>query len=94
MKFPDPDWDDPRSADYEPLPGGTQRQNGQDRNYGSVNHPSNTQNTQPQVPEATRPAQQSQQPEAGSSSNAAGDSRPPPTYAEAVTGDHKVQSQS
>lgn len=112
LKFPEPDWDDPRNADYEPLPGDAQQPGGDgeggrvtyyyvsrqtvshdhrdaNRNYGSVNPPTNTQDIQPPVPEASRP----QQPEPGSSSNAAGESRPPPTYAEAVKGDHKVQSQ-
>lgn len=66
-----------------------------DRNYGSMNHPSDAQNAQTRGPAPTRPSQQppqQQQPETGSSSNADGESRPPPTYAEAVKGDHKVQS--
>ncbi|KAL1962873.1 hypothetical protein VTN77DRAFT_9051 [Rasamsonia byssochlamydoides] len=61
-----------------------------DRNYGAISTP---QTVPPQVPSATRPAPQAPYPEADSSYAAPSDSRPPPTYAEAVRGDYKVQTQ-
>lgn len=51
------------------------------------------QQPQPQQPSPQQPSPQQPQPEAGSSSNAGAGPRPPPTYAEAVKGDHKMQSQ-
>lgn len=52
-----------------------------DRRYGA------TDNTAPQVPSQTRPGNSSVAPNESSSS------AHPPTYAEAVKGDHKVQTQ-
>jgi hypothetical protein len=105
MKYPDPE-DYPEG--YEPLDtqrGDAEdgrrvtyyyvsRQPGevrpQDRNYGTTG----SQTSPPQVSSSTTPAGQTSQPEAGSSSNAAtGEIHAPPTYAEAVKADHKVQTQ-
>jgi uncharacterized membrane protein YqaE (UPF0057 family) len=109
LKYPDPDPDHPEHEGYEPLAGSRRgdveggratyyyvsRQpagpSPEDRNYGAV---SASQTSPNRVPSATKPAPREPQPEAGDSSNAApGGSHPPPTYAEAVKGDHKVQTQ-
>lgn len=57
--------------------------------YGTINTPPNP----PQVPATTRPDPRFTQPnlDAGSS-EAVPPNRPPPTYAEAVKGDYKVQT--
>ncbi|KAH8705432.1 putative stress response RCI peptide [Talaromyces proteolyticus] len=55
------------------------------RSYGATNT-----STPPQVPSSTRPVDGGNQ---GSSSNGPSGDNHPPTYAEAVKGDHKVQTQ-
>ncbi|PGH26861.1 hypothetical protein AJ80_01443 [Polytolypa hystricis UAMH7299] len=82
----------PPSADQSP----------QHRSYGTNASPGPQQS--PHVDQATRPAPKSQSPQPsqqdhptnsageGSSTNRAGESRAPPTYAEAVKGDHKIQT--
>ncbi|PYH98046.1 putative stress response RCI peptide [Aspergillus ellipticus CBS 707.79] len=103
LKYPEPDYDDPS---YEPLPGhGGDAENGRatyyyvshqppqhssQRGYGTV-PPQHSQagNVKPQNRQPAH--QQNYDPSAGSSSQDPADSRPPPTYAEAVKGDHKVQ---
>ena len=106
MKYPEPDYDSlvyepiPQSAgqggdveggrvyyyvSHEPI------QHPSQRGYGTVQQP-------PEQNRSPAPKQQQQyqpQPEQGSgegSSQGQNDSRPPPTYAEAVRGDNKVQS--
>lgn len=100
MKYPEPE-DYPEG--YEPLDvEGSRRvtyyyvsrqpgeQRPMNRSYGTAD----TQTSPPQVPSGTRPTEQNSQPEAGTSSNAApSGSHAPPTYAEAVRGDNKVQTQ-
>lgn len=100
LKYPDQDDD----AAYEPIPGGSNQrrdlENGQvtyyyvshpppqQRSYGATDprvQPS--ENTQPKHPNQTSNAA------AGSSSGQQSEARPPPTYAEAVQGDHKIQTQ-
>ncbi|KAJ5894210.1 hypothetical protein N7495_005901 [Penicillium taxi] len=99
-KFPEPDYDD---AAYEPIPGGSsQRRDLEDGRvtYYYVSH------QPPQNPSQTRSygavQQQSQNAQskpagtqvvASSSNGGTSEARPPPTYAEAVQGDHKIQSQ-
>ncbi|PKX97340.1 putative stress response RCI peptide [Aspergillus novofumigatus IBT 16806] len=108
LKYPEPDYDDPNyepipgHADgrrdtesgrvtyyyvsHQPI------QHPSQRGYGTVS-PQN----QPAPNPAPQPQQQAPKPhheegQGGSSDQAQGDSRPPPTYAEAVKGDHKVQT--
>ncbi|KAL4966867.1 putative stress response RCI peptide [Aspergillus stella-maris] len=100
LKHPEPDYDDPS---YEPVPnrrGDVENGNvtyyyvshqsapnqGQ-RGYGTL--PPQQGSGQPRQP---APKPQHEQPTAGSSSQGQDESRPPPTYAEAVKGDNKVQS--
>lgn len=104
LKNPEPDYDD---VAYEPISGGASqrrdlengqvtyyyvsnqppRQPSQQRAYGAVDqHASTETNAQP------KPSNHPQQGGAGSSSGQ-GEARPPPTYAEAVQGDNKIQSQ-
>ncbi|KAJ5091955.1 hypothetical protein NUU61_006825 [Penicillium alfredii] len=96
LKYPDPDYDE---VVYEPIPGGSSQrrdlengnvtyyyvshqplQHPSQRSYGTVN---------PQGP--SHPERQEA---GGSSGQAQGNAPPPPTYAEAVRGDNKVQSQN
>ncbi|KKK16857.1 hypothetical protein P175DRAFT_0497782 [Aspergillus ochraceoroseus IBT 24754] len=102
LKYPEPDYDDPT---YEPVSNGrTDVENGHvtyyyvsrepvqrppQRDYGTM--PSQTASN-PQPNPQSQAQQPDQQPHAGSSSQAHDDSRPPPTYAEAVRGDNKVQT--
>ncbi|OJI89523.1 hypothetical protein ABZX51_008637 [Aspergillus tubingensis] len=101
LKYPEPDYDDPS---YEPLPGDAE--NGRVTYYyvshQPIQHPSQRGygTMPPQQPQAANAPPQNRQPtpnhpheqaQAGSSSQDHPDSRPPPTYAEAVKGDHKVQ---
>ncbi|KAJ5279685.1 hypothetical protein N7478_005057 [Penicillium angulare] len=107
LKYPDPEYEDPAyepipggSGQRQDLENGTVTyyyvshpppQHSSQRSYGTngprVQEPTqNTQNTQPKPPT---------QPQAGGASSSSGqaEARPPPTYAEAVQGDHKIQSQ-
>lgn len=94
LKYPD----DPEDHRYEPLEGDdveggrrvttyyyvSRQPNAPpqpERSYGATNT-----SAPPQVPTGSRPAE-------GSSSNGQTSSGFPPTYAEAVKGDHKVQTQ-
>ncbi|PWY79289.1 hypothetical protein BO70DRAFT_397397 [Aspergillus heteromorphus CBS 117.55] len=95
LKYPEPDYDDPS---YEPLPGqGGDAENGRATYYyvshQPIQHPSQRDygTVPPQHPQAHAPSPNRQQNDqaAGSSSQDPSDSRPPPTYAEAVKGDHK-----
>ncbi|EED22950.1 stress response RCI peptide, putative [Talaromyces stipitatus ATCC 10500] len=101
MKYPDAE-DYPEG--YEPVDGsGRDVENGRrvtyyyvshqapvpprsDRRYGATDN-SNSNTPAPQVPSQTRSGNSSVAPDASSSS------AHPPTYAEAVKGDHKVQTQ-
>ncbi|KAL4894743.1 hypothetical protein BDV59DRAFT_174902 [Aspergillus ambiguus] len=102
LKYPEPDYDDPN---YEPIAGGSNRrgdvENGSityyyvshqpmqpppsQRGYGTLNPQSQSQSPKPAG--ANPPSA----PGAGASSSHAEDARPPPTYAEAVRGDNKIQ---
>ena len=63
-----------------------QGQQGQiNRSYGTTGQ---GQGEAPKVPEGTRPGQQ----QAGAGEGSNGAARAPPTYAEAIKGDHKVQT--
>lgn len=105
LKHPEPDYDDPS---YEPIPGGPARgrdvENGrvtyyyvshqpdqpqQPRAYGTLGSQNPAQSPGRQA--APKP-QQAHPVEGGSSSQSHDESRPPPTYAEAVKGDNKVQT--
>lgn len=100
MKYPEPDYDE---VAYEPIPGGSSQrrdlENGRvtyyyishqplqhpsSRAYGSVDSHAQQQSNRSDA--ASKPTN-SPQPAAGSSH------QEPPTYAEAVRGDHKVQTQ-
>ncbi|KAJ5782285.1 hypothetical protein N7457_004059 [Penicillium paradoxum] len=100
LKYPEQDYDD---ASYEPIPGGGSRrrdlengnvtyyyvshqppQNPSQRGYGTVS-PQGQQAPNP----ANKPHNQNEEGGNGGSSSA----HPPPTYAEAVRGDNKVQNQ-
>lgn len=92
LKYPEPDYDDPH---YESVPGGQPRQ---DEERGHVTYyfisrqPAAAQQSgQPRRDYGTviSHAAQPSQAEAGSSQD---DIHQPPTYAEAVKGDHKVQT--
>ncbi|KAI9374152.1 hypothetical protein BJX61DRAFT_541084 [Aspergillus egyptiacus] len=105
LKNPEPDYDDPL---YEPVPnqGGDVEngrvtyyyvshqaaQNPSQRGYGTL-PPQQAPESQSQ-PQSRLPASKPQHEEhtAGSSSQDHDNSRPPPTYAEAVKGDHKLQA--
>ncbi|KAL2810103.1 hypothetical protein BJX63DRAFT_434623 [Aspergillus granulosus] len=102
LKYPEPDYDDPS---YEPVP--NQRRdvenghvtyyyvshqsvpNQSQRAYGTISQQAS--DLPPQARQAT-PKPHQEQGAAGSSSQGHDDSRPPPTYAEAVKGDNKVQN--
>ncbi|GMG45306.1 unnamed protein product [Aspergillus oryzae var. brunneus] len=102
LKYPEQDPDDPY---YEPVPGNAHRrdvENGHVTYYyvshQQIQHPSQRGYGTVAPTTATPPLQQQSQstpkpqnePAAGSSGDQTqGDSRPPPTYAEAVKGDHK-----
>ncbi|PIG87566.1 mitochondrion biogenesis protein (She9) [Aspergillus arachidicola] len=102
LKYPEQDPDDPY---YEPIPGNAHRrdvENGHVTYYyvshQQIQHPSQRGYGTVAPTTATPPPQQQSQsspkpqnePAAGSSGDQTqGDSRPPPTYAEAVKGDHK-----
>ncbi|KAJ5745823.1 hypothetical protein N7520_011005 [Penicillium odoratum] len=105
LKYPEPDYDD---VAYEPIPGGSSQrrdlENGQVTYYyvshQPPRHPSQRSYgaTDPRVQPAPQNAQPKpsgpqQEANAGSSSGQPqAETRPPPTYAEAVQGDHKIQS--
>ena len=92
LKYPEPDYD---SVEYEAIHGGAEP--GRDVESGRVSYvyvahqPGQT--PPPQRGYGTVQSPQEQRP-AGDSSHARSqsDARPPPTYAEAVRGDHKVQA--
>ncbi|KAL4942150.1 hypothetical protein BDV06DRAFT_169899 [Aspergillus oleicola] len=100
LKHPEPDYDDPS---YEPVPNRRGDVENGHVTYYYVSHQSAP--NQPQRGYGTLPPQQAgqsrqptpkpqhEQAAAGSSSSQGqDDSRPPPTYAEAVKGDNKVQN--
>ncbi|KAF7595660.1 hypothetical protein BBP40_005104 [Aspergillus hancockii] len=105
LKYPEPDYDDPNyepisgNAQRRDVENGhvtyyyvshQQLQNPSQRSYGTVAQSAPATNL-PEQPGQPIPKPQNE-PAAGSSSDQTqGDSRPPPTYAEAVKGDHKVQ---
>ncbi|KAJ5457696.1 hypothetical protein N7475_009084 [Penicillium sp. IBT 31633x] len=88
LKYPEPDYDE---AAYEPIPGGGSRRRDLEnggvtyyyRGYGTVSAPSQ----QAPAPANKSHNQNEQSSNAGNSSSA----HPPPTYAEAVKGDNKMQ---
>ncbi|KAJ5160242.1 uncharacterized protein N7482_007246 [Penicillium canariense] len=104
MKYPEPDYDE---AAYEPIPGGSSQrrdlENGrvtyyyvshqppqnhpQRPSYGTVNQ--SGQQAHGQSNAAPKPSDGTQQ---GAGPSNGTDARPPPTYAEAVKGDHKIQT--
>ncbi|KAE8154501.1 UPF0057-domain-containing protein [Aspergillus avenaceus] len=101
LKYPEQDPDDPF---YEPIPGNSRRdaENGRityyyvshqqnqhpsQRGYGTVAPPTSS----PQQQRQPAPKPQNEPAPGSSSDQGHSDSRPPPTYAEAVKGDHKVQ---
>ncbi|CAL5870534.1 uncharacterized protein PFLUO_LOCUS4773 [Penicillium psychrofluorescens] len=95
FKYPEGDYDD---AAYEPIPGGASQR--RDLENGGVTyyyvprqplqHPSQ-QRSYGTVPQGQQAAPKpSDQPEGGAGSSSA---QAPPTYAEAVKGDNKVQTQ-
>ncbi|KAJ5310124.1 uncharacterized protein N7443_002585 [Penicillium atrosanguineum] len=92
LKYPDPDYDD---AAYEPIPGGSsQRRDLEDGRvtYYYVSH----QPPQNPTQRGYGTVDQQPRPQADASSHPqgqGGSSHAPPTYAEAVRGDHKVQTQ-
>ncbi|KAJ5719206.1 hypothetical protein N7493_007661 [Penicillium malachiteum] len=99
LKYPEQDYDD---AAYEPIPGGSSQrrdlENGQ-VTYYYVSHQPPQRQPQRSYGTTDAPAQQparNNQPQTGGASSSeqpATESRPPPTYAEAVQGDHKIQTQ-
>lgn len=103
LKYPDPDHD---GVAYEAVPGnaapGRDVESGRARYYyvarEPIQHPSQrgygtVQSPQPQSqPQPARKPQRNDE-SGGSSAQGQDDSRAPPTYAEAVRGDNKVQSQ-
>ncbi|OJJ50805.1 hypothetical protein ASPZODRAFT_126753 [Penicilliopsis zonata CBS 506.65] len=106
LKYPEPDYDDPN---YQPLSqDGRQRrdvENGRatyyyvshqqigqrpgQRGYGTVESSSSAPAAPPAATRPSPSAEQAHEAEQESSSQA----HPPPTYAEAVKGDHKIQTQ-
>lgn len=95
LKYPDIDYDD---VAYEPIPGGSSQgrdlENGRVTYYYVSHQPlqNPTQGGYGTVDQ--RAQQQSPQPDASSHAEGAGGSaQAPPTYAEAVKGDNKVQTQ-
>ena len=92
VQYPDPDYDDPA---YTPIPGGAQpggdAESGRVTYYYVSNQPAQrsygTTDQQPRAPQG---------PQTGAAGNSHGGSqsetRAPPTYAEAVRGDHKIQT--
>ncbi|KAL4928742.1 putative stress response RCI peptide [Aspergillus undulatus] len=103
LKNPEPDYDDPS---YEPVPNrrgdvenghvtyyyvSHQAPNQSQRGYGTLPPQQSSGQSQSRQP-AFKP-QHEQSSAAGSSSQGQDESRPPPTYAEAVKGDNKVQSE-
>ncbi|OGM39613.1 stress response RCI peptide [Aspergillus bombycis] len=83
LKYPEQDPDDPSTNQFPGI------QHPSQRGYGTVAPTTATHPPQEQSQSAPKPQND---PAAGSSSDQThGDSRPPPTYAEAVKGDHKVQ---
>lgn len=103
MKYPEPDYDE---VAYEPISGGSSQrrdlENGRVTYYyvshQPLQHPSQRQsygtvNQEGQQGNAPKPSDDSQQGAGASSGEGRSDARPPPTYAEAVKGDNKIQSQ-
>ncbi|KAL3446207.1 hypothetical protein BJX65DRAFT_131617 [Aspergillus insuetus] len=104
LKYPEPDYDDPS---YEPVPNRRGDVENGNVTYYYVSHqsaPNQTQrgygtlssqqapDSQSQQQRQATPKPQQEQGAAGSSSQGHDDARPPPTYAEAVKGDNKVQN--
>ncbi|KAL2840800.1 hypothetical protein BJY01DRAFT_16043 [Aspergillus pseudoustus] len=101
LKYPEPDYDDPS---YEPVANRrgdvenghvtyyyvSHNSNQPQRGYGTLSSQQSS-DSQSQQRQAT-PKPHQEQGAAGSSSQGQDDSRPPPTYAEAVKGDNKVQN--
>lgn len=97
FKNPEPDYD---AISYEPIPGGrSQRRDVENGNvtYFYVSHPPPSQRAygavssqQAPAKNQTRPNNQHNQGDENAGSSSA---NPPPTYAEAVKGDNKVQTQ-
>lgn len=103
MKYPEPDYD---NVAYEPIPGGSSQrrdlENGrvtyyyvshqplqhpsQRPSYGAVDQQGQQENT-------PKPSDHSQQGAGASNGEGRSEARPPPTYAEAVKGDNKIQTQ-
>lgn len=89
VQYPDPDYDDPA---YAPIPGnaGSDAENGRVTYYYVSHQPSQrsygTNDQQPRAPQGPQVG-------AAGSSQGQSEARPPPTYAEAVQGDHKIQTQ-
>ncbi|KAK2766780.1 hypothetical protein FQN54_006094 [Arachnomyces sp. PD_36] len=103
LKNPEPDYDDPEG--YAPLPSSDGR--GRDIENGRVTYYYVSRNahaqgpaqrnrvygTNDQVGGTKHASQQPQQgPDANGEGSSGGEARPPPTYAEAVKGDNKVQT--
>lgn len=103
LKYPEPDYDDPS---YEPVPNRRGDVENGHVTYYYVSHQSAPSPSQrgygtlasQQAPESrsqpseSAPKPQQEQSAAGSSSQGHDEARAPPTYAEAVKGDNKVQS--
>ncbi|KAJ5587564.1 uncharacterized protein N7459_003329 [Penicillium hispanicum] len=102
LKYPEPDYEE---AAYEPIPGGASQrrdlENGRVTYYyvshQPLQHPSQRSygTTDSRDQQDSQPTSSSQLPqEAAGSSSGQGqtETRPPPTYAEAVQGDHKIQT--
>lgn len=70
---------------HQPLQHPSQRQS-----YGTVNQQGQQENSSSNAP---KPSNQSQQGAGASNGEGRSEARPPPTYAEAVRGDNKIQSQ-
>ncbi|KAL2865709.1 putative stress response RCI peptide, partial [Aspergillus lucknowensis] len=100
LKYPEPDYDDPS---YEPVRRGDVEgghvtyyyvshqpaPNQPPRGYGTL--PPQQASHSLSQPRQPTPKSHPEQGAGGSSSQGHDDSRPPPTYAEAVKGDHKLQ---
>jgi hypothetical protein len=106
LKYPEPDFDDPHyepisgNAQRRDVENGhvtyyyvshQQLQNPSQRSYGTVTPPAQVTNPPQQQQRHPVSKPQNEPAAGGSSDQTKGDSRPPPTYAEAVKGDHKVQ---
>ncbi|PLB49043.1 UPF0057-domain-containing protein [Aspergillus steynii IBT 23096] len=108
LKHPEPDYDDPSYEPIPAGPGrGRDVENGRvtyyyvshqpgqqppPRAYGTLGSQNPARTAQSDGRQAAPKPQQGPPAEGGSSSQSHDDSRPPPTYAEAVKGDNKVQT--